>query len=51
MPRPKRLAGRRIAWDVRDLDTAVDHLPVDHGEVKVDETWNDVDAPQASAQR
>jgi predicted DNA-binding transcriptional regulator AlpA len=44
MPRPKLLGERRIAWDVRALDRAVDILPVkdaDHGD---DATWSDVDA-------
>jgi predicted DNA-binding transcriptional regulator AlpA len=27
MPKPKRLIGRRKAWDVRELDAAVDNLP------------------------
>ena len=27
MPRPKRLGGRRKAWDVRALDAAIDDLP------------------------
>ena len=44
MPRPKRLRDRRIAWDVRDLDAAVDQLPVEAGSVTADETWSDVDA-------
>jgi predicted DNA-binding transcriptional regulator AlpA len=51
MPRPKRLGGRRIAWDVRELDVAVDQLPVETGHVATDETWSDVDAPKASAVR
>jgi predicted DNA-binding transcriptional regulator AlpA len=51
MPHAKRLGCRRIAWDVRELDAAVDHLPVKTGEVAADETWSDVDAPQASAVR
>jgi predicted DNA-binding transcriptional regulator AlpA len=51
MPRAKRLGGRRIAWDVRELDVAVDHLPVEAGGVATDETWSDVDAPQTSAIR
>jgi len=44
MPRAKRLGDRRIAWDVRELDMAIDHLPAQNGEVD-DETWRDVDAP------
>jgi predicted DNA-binding transcriptional regulator AlpA len=27
MPKPKRLSGRRKAWDVRGLDAAIDNLP------------------------
>ena len=41
MPKPKRLAGRRQAWDVRALDLAVDNLPTVGGE---DESWTDFDA-------
>jgi predicted DNA-binding transcriptional regulator AlpA len=51
MPRARRLGGRRIAWDVRELDVAVDQLPVETGHVATDETWSDVDAPKASAVR
>ena len=32
MPRPRRLGDRRKAWDVRDLDSAVDSLPYRRGE-------------------
>jgi predicted DNA-binding transcriptional regulator AlpA len=46
MPRPKRLVGRRRAWDVRELDAAVDQLPTDEDlAATIDETWSDVDAP------
>ncbi len=38
MPRPKQLTGKRFAWDVRALDTAVDHLPTVGN---TDETWED----------
>jgi len=51
MPNAKRLGDRRIAWDVRELDAAVDHLPAEAGGPIADETWSDVDAPQASAFR
>jgi hypothetical protein len=44
MPRPKLLAGRRRAWDVRALDAAVDHLPIDGDDAGIDKTWGDVDA-------
>lgn len=42
MPLPRRLGGRRRAWDVRDLDAAIAQLPV-AGEDS-DATWEDVDA-------
>jgi predicted DNA-binding transcriptional regulator AlpA len=42
MPRPKRLSDRRVAWDVRRLDAAVDRLP-EHGSADDDPTWSDVD--------
>jgi predicted DNA-binding transcriptional regulator AlpA len=44
MPRARRLVGRRKAWDVRELDKAVDNLPTDGNEVS-DETWCNVDGP------
>ena len=51
MPAPRRLSERRLAWDVRQLDAAIDLLPVD-GEAAAndatDDTWNDIDA-QAQA--
>jgi predicted DNA-binding transcriptional regulator AlpA len=43
MPKPKRLAGRRKAWDVRALDTAIDCLPVENND-NDNETWDNVDA-------
>jgi predicted DNA-binding transcriptional regulator AlpA len=52
MPHPKRLGERRHAWDVRELDAAVDQLPsVGKRGRASDETWSDVDAPQTSAVR
>lgn len=42
MPPPIFLTGRRRAWDVRELDAAVDRLPR-IGD-SPDETWEDVDA-------
>lgn len=39
MPRPKRVVGTRKAWDVRQLDIAVDNLP-DDGNAP-DHTWDD----------
>jgi hypothetical protein len=47
MPRPKRLGDRRKAWDVRELDGAVDQLPAEGNVPSADDTWSDVDAPQA----
>jgi predicted DNA-binding transcriptional regulator AlpA len=44
MPRPRRLAGRRKAWDVRALDQAIDNLPIDGNELDND-TWSNVDGP------
>jgi predicted DNA-binding transcriptional regulator AlpA len=51
MPRSKLLGGRRIAWDVRALDAAVDRLPIDGEHPSNDATWSDIDAAQASAVR
>ena len=39
MPKPRLLTGRRKAWDVRDLDAAIDALPYDGGEIAADEGW------------
>ena len=50
MPRPKLLGGRRRAWDVRALDSAIDNLPSD-GEDFDDHTWGDIDAAKTSAVR
>ena len=43
MPRAKRVTGRRVAWDVRELDSAVDGLPEVEGPT-TDQTWSDIDA-------
>jgi predicted DNA-binding transcriptional regulator AlpA len=43
MPRPKLLCGRRRAWDVRALDSAIDNLPADGGDM-IDQTWSNIDA-------
>lgn len=51
MPRARLLGQRRRAWDVRQLDIAIDELPFDGNNTRVDETWSDVDAPQAAASR
>jgi predicted DNA-binding transcriptional regulator AlpA len=44
MPRPRVLGQRRHAWDVRELDAAIDRLPVQGDDAAADETWEDVDA-------
>jgi excisionase family DNA binding protein len=44
MPRPRLLGGKRRAWDVRELDAAIDRLPVQGENAASDETWGDVDA-------
>jgi hypothetical protein len=41
MPRPKRLSGRRKAWDVRALDAAVDDLDDCNND---NDTWDNIDA-------
>ena len=51
MPRPKLLGGRRVAWDVRALDQAVDVLPTAGEDSASDATWEDIDAAQAAAIR
>ena len=51
MPQPKCLSDRRKAWDVRELDVAVDQLPTQGNSPSDDDTWSDVDAPQASPVR
>lgn len=43
MPCARRLSERRIAWDVRELDAAVDDLPSD-GPSSDDRTWEHEDA-------
>jgi hypothetical protein len=43
MPKPKQLTARRKAWDVRELNVAVDNLPT-VGAADNDDTWNDIDA-------
>jgi predicted DNA-binding transcriptional regulator AlpA len=42
MPRPKEI-DRRLVWDVRELDTAFDELPVRRGERSGvrDDSWTD----------
>jgi predicted DNA-binding transcriptional regulator AlpA len=50
MPKPRRLSDHRNAWDVRELDAAVDRLPADTAG-SGDDTWSDVDAPQTTTVR
>lgn len=42
MPRPKVLVERRLAWDVRELDAAVDLLPHrgDEERISADQGWD-----------
>jgi predicted DNA-binding transcriptional regulator AlpA len=51
MPRARMLGSRRRAWDVRELDLAIDLLPSDGNEFGTDETWSDVDASKVAAVR
>ena len=49
MPKPLQLTERRIAWDVQQLDAAIDRLPVVGGSESETETtthhsWDDIDA-------
>lgn len=39
MPKPRRI-DKRLAWDVRALDAAVDNLPIDE-DTAPDPTWAD----------
>jgi predicted DNA-binding transcriptional regulator AlpA len=41
MPKPRRLGGRRKAWDVRALDAAVDNLPIEDND---NDSWDNIDA-------
>jgi predicted DNA-binding transcriptional regulator AlpA len=41
MPKPRRLSGRRKAWDVRALDAAVDNLPAEDND---NNSWDNIDA-------
>jgi predicted DNA-binding transcriptional regulator AlpA len=43
MPSPRQLSGRRVAWDVRALDAAIDNLP-SSADQEADNSWSDVDA-------
>lgn len=42
MPQPKCLGERRKAWDVRELDAAIDRLPTDGANSDDDDSWSDV---------
>jgi predicted DNA-binding transcriptional regulator AlpA len=44
MPAPKRLTDRRIAWDVRELDSFVDGLASTDTDKDSDEGWEHGDA-------
>lgn len=49
MPKPRQLTERRLAWDVQQLDAAIDRLPVDGDadtdtDTTTDHTWDDIDA-------
>jgi predicted DNA-binding transcriptional regulator AlpA len=45
MPKPRRLSGRRKAWDVRALDAAVDDLAVANNDNdNDDDSWDNIDA-------
>ncbi|MBN8976160.1 MAG: AlpA family phage regulatory protein [Rhizobiales bacterium] len=48
MPKPRKISGTRIGWDVRELDAAIDALPHRDGDVDAtNKGWED--APQAAA--
>jgi predicted DNA-binding transcriptional regulator AlpA len=45
MPQPKIIHGRRLGWDVRELDAAIDRLPKVSEDSSDDTTWDDINAP------
>jgi hypothetical protein len=48
MPKPRKITGVRIGWDVRELDAAIDNLPHRDGDHDPsNDGWDD--APQAAA--
>lgn len=51
MPPAKRLGERRKAWDVRELDLAVDRLPSEADGSSDDHTWSDLDASKVATLR
>lgn len=44
MPQPKCLGDHRIAWDIRELNAAIDELPHRKSIVTQNDTWSDIDA-------
>ncbi len=45
MPKPRRLSGRRKAWDVRALDAAIDDLAIGNDDNdNDDDSWDNIDA-------
>jgi predicted DNA-binding transcriptional regulator AlpA len=52
MPKPRRLTEGRIAWDMQQLNLAVDRLPVDGDDGPLsdgrDQSWDDIDAQTQS---
>ncbi len=44
MPPPRILSNKRRAWDIRQLDIAIDNLPLACEDSRSDQTWEDVDA-------
>ncbi len=43
MPPPRILTGKRRAWDLHALDSAIDRLPLASDDSS-DSTWEDIDA-------
>lgn len=44
MPKPRMLGAKRLAWDVRELDAAIDALPRDGEDVNAvaaDDGWEE----------
>jgi predicted DNA-binding transcriptional regulator AlpA len=48
MPKPRRLSKKRVAFDVRELDIAIDSLPAD-GPCVLDRTWEEDGAEKTAA--
>lgn len=51
MPKAKVVFGRRIAWDIRQLDVAIENLPTAGEDSSSDNTWDDIDATQTASIR